>query len=632
MHPSALRILAAIRRAARGLTAHQLAERLGLDPRRTSRWLKRLEDTGALRRGERNGEVRWRPVADGGMGPAPGRDGSETSASSPGGRESGLLEEEKPSLSDGEAIVEASRCLECGTSEVAAPCMAACPTGIDVPRFVAQIAEGRPDAAAETILSANPLGGTCARVCPVEDLCEGACVLAEGGRGAIRIGRLQRYATDHAFGREAPDEYPLYVTSSYGEVGVIGAGPAGLACADELARSDVGVTVYEKRSAPGGLIRRAIAPYKQHISPLPDEVERIVREGVRFEFDTTVGDDLDREMLEERHRAIFLAAGMGGDIRPDIPGSGLRGVSASLSWIERVKLGHGYDLEGDRVVVVGGGNTAVDVAREAARLGARSVTVLYRRTREQMPAYEHEVAWAREEGVRFRWLAQPVRLVGGDSVRAVKCRRMELGEPDASGRPRLRPIPDAHFYLGADRVVMAVGQQGRSPLLTHLEVEREGGRPLLAGAYRTRKEGYFAGGDVKNGGATVVEAVRDGRWAARAIRRYLDGRSEEVALAVGGEGQTHRTYRSGEEVLPARNGPSLRTYPPFCKGCDLCVESCPVDILSLDERDRIVVEDGEKCIFCGLCEERCPDFAIWLADERSPGGGDASYSSRRAFS
>ncbi|MFB6097793.1 MAG: FAD-dependent oxidoreductase, partial [Salinibacter sp.] len=282
------------------------------------------------------------------------------------------------------------------------------------------------------------------------------------------------------------------------------------------------------------------------------------------------------------------------------------------------------ELQG-RVVVIGGGNTAIDVAREAVRLGA-DAHMVYRRTEEQMPAYPHEVEAARRDGVEFEWLANPRRYYGTDRVEGVQFIRMELGKPDESGRPTPEPVPGSEFVIEAHTVVKAIGQQSWWDLLSALDLEADGGRVQTDARQETSRPGFFAGGDCVNGGATVVEAVQDGKRAAKQIDYYLSGRPIVDVQGNGEAEQAQEQKEKGEEEVASllrreEEEPIRRYYQgdqlvgvdrDACKGCDLCINSCPADILHLDDRDRIVVDDIGDCIFCGLCEARCPDFAIWV--------------------
>jgi dihydropyrimidine dehydrogenase (NAD+) subunit PreT len=429
-----------------------------------------------------------------------------------------IYQEIHPPLDSTRAVLEADRCLECGGPYAPAPCTAACPARVPVPQFIRAIREGRPEEAAKLIFEANILGGSCARVCPVEELCEGACVLTKEGRRAVSIGRLQRYATDVALARQLNFfARPAWKPQS---VGVIGAGPAGLACAAELAKMGYDVVVYESRPEPGGLITSAIAPYKQLKDPLPAEVAMIERLGVKIHYGVTVGKDISFEELERRHQAIFLGVGLGADASARIPGEDLPGVWDSLEFVEQIKSGRPPKI-GPIVAVIGGGNTAIDVAREAVRLGATNVMVLYRRTEEQMPAFKHEVKAARREGVHFYFLTAPVRLLGNGKVRKIECIHMRLGAPDRSGRPAPEPVPGTEFTLEVDTVIKAIGQEKRVELWKALGLETEGGLVTVNENFQTNREKYFAGGDCINGGATVVEAVRHGKLAAQGIAKFL---------------------------------------------------------------------------------------------------------------
>jgi dihydropyrimidine dehydrogenase (NAD+) subunit PreT len=431
-----------------------------------------------------------------------------------------VFEELRPPLEREGALVEADRCLECGGRYAPAPCMVACPAGIDVARFVREIGDDDLNAAAETIFAQNLLGATCARVCPTEELCEGACVLAEIGRRPVSIAALQRYATDGALKDGVAIREPALRNGR--RVTVIGAGPAGLVCAGELAALGYAVTIFDERPEVGGLVRYAIAPYRQVREPLPDEAATLARLGVRFRLGERI-DGAELEAIAEQADAVFLGVGMGPDKQVSYPGDDLPGVWESLPFIERIKTGS-LPRVWQHTVVIGGGNTAIDVAREALRLGAEVVTLVYRRSEAEMPAYPHEVAEARAEGVRFQFLADPVRILGSYRVEAVECQRMRLGEPDEDGRRRPEPVPASTFTLPADTVVKAIGQQPRRELaewMAALELERDGTVRVDLATGQTSNPKFFAGGDVINGGASVVEAVRDGKRAAYAIDEWL---------------------------------------------------------------------------------------------------------------
>jgi dihydropyrimidine dehydrogenase (NAD+) subunit PreT len=431
-----------------------------------------------------------------------------------------LKEELRPPLSPAEALVEADRCLACGGPHAPAPCAVACPAEVDVSGFIGQIAAGDPEGAAKMIFAENLLGGTCARVCPVEVLCEGACVLVHSGRRPIAIGALQRFATDVALASGSP-ELRVRDAERAGMVVVIGAGPSGMACAGELAALGYHVTVFDEHDEVGGLVRYAIAPYREQRDPLPAEAAALEALGVEFRLGMPSSAPEAQEAVAAAD-AVFLGVGLGADTDVSYPGDNLPGVWESLPFIEALKTGEPPHVGRD-VIVIGGGNTAIDVAREALRLGAEKVTMVYRRTRAEMPAYQHEIDEADVEGVRFSWLSDPVRFLGEHRLEAVECRLMRLGDPDESGRRRPEPISGSEFVLRADTVVKAIGQRARTELadwvhgiaFDHgvLQVDGETGQ--------TSNPRFFAGGDVANGGSSVVEAVAAGKRAAAAIDGWL---------------------------------------------------------------------------------------------------------------
>jgi glutamate synthase (NADPH/NADH) small chain len=432
-----------------------------------------------------------------------------------------IFDELAPAFSRAQALVEADRCLECGGAYAVAPCVDACPASIDVPAFVAALARDEADEAARIVFAENLLGGTCARVCPVELFCEGACVLHHEGRKPIEIGRLQRFACDAAL--SAGSSLRTRAPYNWLRVAVIGAGPAGLACAGELAALGYDVTVYDERIEPGGLVRYAIAPYRIQQEPLPAEARVLAELGVHFELGIEIDSAQALAAVAEDADAVVLAVGLGPDVEVRYPGDELSGVWESLPFIEAIKTGEAPDVGGS-VCVIGGGNTAVDVAREAVRLGAGEVTMLYRRTAAEMPAYPHEVAEAIDEGVRIEWLTAPVRFVGSGRLQAVECRRMQLGAPDAGGRARPEEIPGTELLVPADTVVKAIGQSPRVAFLSRIDgVELDHGLikvdPITG---QTGNPRFFAAGDATNGGATVVEAVQAAKRAAHGVHEMLE--------------------------------------------------------------------------------------------------------------
>jgi dihydropyrimidine dehydrogenase (NAD+) subunit PreT len=432
-----------------------------------------------------------------------------------------VFEELVEPLEAREALVEADRCLECGGPYAPAPCLVACPAGVDVASFVGSIARGDPLGAARIVFEENLLGGTCARVCPVETLCEGACVLEHEGKRPVAVGRLQRFAAEEAL--RAGIELRRAAAPNGRRVAVIGAGPAGLVCAGELATLGYEVTVYDERDEAGGLVRYAIAPYRQQREPLPDELRLLQALGVELHLRERIGNPGRLHEIADAVDAVFLGVGMGEDVDGGYPGQELEGVWRSLDFIETIKTGRAPKV-GRRVAVIGGGNTAIDVARESVRLGASEVTLLYRRTEADMPAYPHEVEEAREEGVRFQWLTVPVRFLGEQRLEAVECRLARLGEPDESGRRRPEPVAGSEFVLPTETAVNAIGQRPRAEFLAWIDglgadrgtvtVDPETGQ--------TGNAKFFAAGDAVTGGATVVEAVRGAKIAARGIDTYLE--------------------------------------------------------------------------------------------------------------
>jgi len=429
-------------------------------------------------------------------------------------RHTGGLGEVLPPLSEHEASVEAYRCLFCFD----APCTHACPTHIDVPGFIKKIATGNLTGSARTIMEANILGATCARVCPVEELCEGACVLNAEHR-PIMIGRLQRHATDHVFENGIRLFRPGSPTGR--RVAVVGAGPAGLSCAAELARLGHAVTLFEKREMPGGLSTYGIIVLREPVEVALAEAEMIAELGVDIRTGIELGRDITLDGLREEYDAVFLGVGLDGSPNLGIPGEEL--VIDGLEWIERSKFEPEKMTVGSEVYVVGAGNTAIDAATVARRLGAERVTILYRRSEREMPAYRHEYAFARSEGIDFRFLTQPVRILARDGhITAIECVRMRLGEPDASGRAAPEPVPGSQFTLSADQVIKAIGQK-KPALINDLGLATEKGFVRVDDSYRTSIVRVYAGGDCirARGAASTVMATRDGKLAARAIDEQL---------------------------------------------------------------------------------------------------------------
>ncbi|WP_036259179.1 NAD(P)-dependent oxidoreductase [Meiothermus cerbereus] len=425
-----------------------------------------------------------------------------------------VLSEYHPPLSDHEAVVEAHRCLYCYD----APCTQACPTHIDIPRFIKKIATGNLVGSARTILESNLMGATCARVCPVEELCEGACVLGAEHK-PIMIGRLQRYATDYVYQRGIDVFKPGVPTGK--KVAVIGAGPAGLTCAGELAKLGHSVTVFEKRELPNGLSTYGIIVLREPVEVALAEAEMVKRLGVEIKTQMELGQNLSWEEVRNNFDAVFLSVGLGAVPPLGIPGEEF--IVDGLGYIETSKMNPGALQVGREVVVIGAGNTAVDCATIAKRLGAERVTMVYRRTQKEMTAYPHEFEFAKKEGIEFRFLTQPVEvLVQDGKVTGLRCVRMQLGAPDATGRPAPVPVPGSEFVLPCDQVVKAIGQE-KPAVAKLLDLETEKGFIKVDQDYQTSLPGVYAGGDCirAKGSASTVMAVQDGKLAARAIHRKL---------------------------------------------------------------------------------------------------------------
>jgi glutamate synthase (NADPH/NADH) small chain len=422
-----------------------------------------------------------------------------------------------PPFARQEAAIEANRCLYCFD----APCTTACPTHIDVPRFIKKIATDNVLGSAEAILASNVLGLSCSRVCPVEVLCEGACVLHRYNKRPIEIGRLQRFAMDRFYERGAK---LLAASSRNGKrVACIGGGPASLACAAELRSRGVDATVFDNHALPGGLNTYGVAQYKFRPEDSLREVELVKSLGVEFVQDTEVGSRASVEEIESSFDAVFLGVGLGPTMSLGVDGETLRGVVDALQFIADYKTGR--PEIGQRVAVVGGGNTAIDAAIAALRLGAEESILIYRRSEHEMPAFHFEFERAKHEGVQFIWQALPVSIEGTDGVQAIECVRMELGPPDRTGRRAPRPVPDSRFRIECDMVILSIGQSKLLGLLQQCRgIDLDHGRVVVKPETgQTANPRYFAGGDCVNGGREVVDAVAEGKRAARGILAWLNG-------------------------------------------------------------------------------------------------------------
>ncbi len=426
-----------------------------------------------------------------------------------------------PPFTPNSAVAEANRCLYCYDS----PCMKACPTHIDISTFIKKIATGNLKGSAKTILESNWIALTCAKACPVDVLCEGACVYNEKDEPPIQIGKLQRYAMDSYFASGMPALFTR-AKSNGKSVGIIGAGPAGLSCGAELALLGYDVTIYEAKQTAGGLDTWGIAPYKMSQEDRLKEFRLVESLGVKIKTGVVVGKDVSVDKLIMSHDAIFVGVGLASPTRLAIPGEDLDGVIDALDFIQNVTTRKWRAVDvGRRVAVIGAGNTAIDAATEAKRLGASQVMMIYRRSEKEMPAYEFEFELAKKDGITFHFLTSPKRILGTIHVEAVECVRMELGERGADGRPRPKEIKGSEFQLPLDMVITSVGQGLERSFLSGIKgikVE-DGVVKVNPDTLRTGNPKIFAGGDCISGGQEVVNAAAEGKKAARAINKALMG-------------------------------------------------------------------------------------------------------------
>jgi len=426
----------------------------------------------------------------------------------------------RPPFSPQEARVEAKRCLFCYD----APCSKACPSCIDIPTFIRKITTDNLTGAARTILEANVLGASCARVCPTQVLCEGACVMLDLEKQPIQIGRLQRHATDHVAARGIDVLQPPGPKNGH-SVAVLGAGPAGLGCAAELARLGYAVTVYDKKPAGGGLNTYGIAYYKMRPEVSLDEVRMIERLGVTFRYGVDVRRDLTAADLQRDHHAVFVGIGLGGANRLGIPGEDLPEVVDALEFIEWIHTRPLADVPvGRRVAVLGCGNTAIDAVTQAKRLGAEEATIVYRRGAAEMSAYAFEYELAKTDGAAFLFDAAPVEVLAQDGhVAALRLAKT------ASHDGRVAIVPGSEWTIPCDLVLKAVGQEKQAGLLTRLfpglNLDARGRVEHDPATMQTSLPAVFVGGDAASGGREVVNAVAEGTKAARGIHALLAGDS-----------------------------------------------------------------------------------------------------------
>ena len=427
------------------------------------------------------------------------------------------------------AIEEARRCIQCKKPL----CVGGCPVNIDIPWFLRLIAEGKFVEAARKIKETNGLPAVCGRVCPQEDQCEKVCIIGKKGE-PVSIGRLEKFAAD--FEREHGEvSVPVIPKGTGKHVAVVGSGPAGLTVAGDLVKKGHRVTIFEALHTPGGVLVYGIPEFRLPKKIVEAEVDYLRRMGVEIKTNAVVGKlETVEELLENGYDAVFIGTGAGLPNFMGIPGENLIGVYSANEYLTRVNLMKSYQfpeydtpvLKGRNVAVFGAGNTAMDAARTALRLGPRSVTIVYRRSREEMPARVEEIHHGEEEGLIFKLLSAPTRFIGDEDGRlcAVECVQMELGEPDESGRRRPVVIEGSEFEIEADVAIISIGN-GANPLIQQttpdLKVNKWGNITIDTDTGRTSKRGVFSGGDIVRGGATVILAMGDGRRAADSMHEYL---------------------------------------------------------------------------------------------------------------
>jgi len=429
------------------------------------------------------------------------------------------------------AQAEAERCLQCKT----APCRKGCPVEIDIPAFIKQIKDGDLESAIAKINEANGLPAVCGRVCPQEEQCEKYCVLAKKGE-SVAIGRLERYAADTARAKGQTITSLEYAADAQ-KVAIVGSGPAGLSAASDLAKMGYKVTMFEALHLPGGVLMYGIPEFRLPKDEVVQaEINNLRKLGVEVVVNAVIGSTftVDELLEEEGFDAVFIGTGAGLPYFMDVPGENLNGVYSANEFLTRCNLMKAYQFPksgtpihvGKRVAVVGGGNVAMDGARTALRLGAEHVSIVYRRSEKELPARLEEVHHAKEEGIHFQLLTAPTAVLGNKEgwVTGLQCVRMELGEPDASGRRRPVEVPNSEFVLDVDTVIIAIGQ-GPNPLVQSttkgLETNKKGNINADAETGATSKPGVFAGGDIVTGAATVILAMGAGKKAAVAIDKYL---------------------------------------------------------------------------------------------------------------
>lgn len=428
------------------------------------------------------------------------------------------------------AMEEATRCLNCKNK----PCVDGCPVNVPIPEFIEKVAAGDFEGAYEVITSENALPAICGRVCPQENQCEGKCVRGIKGE-PVAIGRMERFVADYHMANAKPAD--IKIEKNGKKVAVVGCGPAGITCAGELIKKGYDVTVFEALHKPGGVLSYGIPEFRLPKDLVAKEIETVQKLGVDIETNVIVGRSVTiDELMEDGYEAVFVGSGAGLPRFLNIPGENLLGVYSANEFLTRVNLMKGYKFPecptpvkvGKKVAVVGAGNVAMDAARTAKRLGAEEVYIVYRRSEEEAPARLEELHHAKEEGIIFRFLNNPVGIEGNEDgwVSSIEIVKQELGEPDASGRRSPVPIEGSNYKIDMDTVIIAIGQSP-NPLIRHttpgLDVQKWGGIIVDEDTMKTSKDGVYAGGDTVTGAATVILAMGAGKKAAAAIDKKLQG-------------------------------------------------------------------------------------------------------------
>lgn len=431
------------------------------------------------------------------------------------------FEEVTITYDDATAKKEADRCLNC----VNAPCRKGCPVGVNIPTFINCIKNGDISGAAQVIKQDNNLPSICGRVCPQEEQCEKLCVRNKPALGgSVAIGNLERYLGDCALNEASRHQN---IVTNGKKVAIIGSGPAGLACAADCARAGFEVTIYEAFHKAGGVLTYGIPEFRLPKALVKQEIEKLMEYGVKIDLNTVIGKTITMEQLQRENCAIFIGTGAGLPVFMNLKGENLNGVLSANELLTRVNLMEAYKPNsktpikiGKKVIIVGAGNVAMDAARTALRMGADSVSIMYRRTKAEMPARHEEVLHAEQEGINFIELTNPVEILGDTFVTGIKCIKMELGEPDQSGRRSPVPIPNSEIVIDCDMVVMSLGTSP-NPLLKKeckgLEFNRKGAIAVNSETNETSVENIYAGGDAVTGAATVILAMGAGKKAAKSI-------------------------------------------------------------------------------------------------------------------